>query len=648
MTAILQLILWLALVHTGAGLSPTKPTHRGLPLTAPSLTYGDLPANIAKALTQCPDQFHGCSIAFIGGIKDANVVTCSCARNCRVNGDCCWNVPFVSQVAQTSRTSCIGVQTSQTTKIHINMVTGCLATWPADDVRFACEKPELFDGSFYFIPATTVTGVTYRNGFCALCNGDLASTTFWSVALHTEHGGINVVPPSFAQRYPSLYLRPCDLNVTVGACSVNVSDVVSQKCKTYYAPVRDASNPYSPVFKNVYCALCNTVNVSRLSCGPTVYAPKTAYQDVIPSHINGSLNLVTKTPACYARYDGRCYIRRSWNALSTHRSSGDKLDTPALGEPTKLQHSPYTCNSEFESDNSLRDGITIASAALSTCLLVLKLIVFCAFKEARNSSSTCTMCLAGTLLVAQVLFLINQCADLEECACFALAVFSHYCFLSTFLWTGVLSFDIWKSLTTVHMSSTSKNTLAWYSLFAWGVPLLVVSGAVAEGHTAPDSALSPDYGEFHCFIGSLWGLVVYFFVPMATLVLLCLVLYFKTVCYIRTTSSGAGHANDVPKSGCRDSSKRGQERTNLALFARLSLVMGAPWAITLAGSLVPNAIVGAVVDVMIGSQGIYLFFAFKDYRYLWDYFRKKFTKTALSTPSSSLTSPDANLEEFAS
>ncbi|KAL1476582.1 hypothetical protein MTO96_018387 [Rhipicephalus appendiculatus] len=593
---------------------PTKPTQRGLPETVSSTTYGDLPANIPQTLTRCPEQFHECSLAFSSRIKDENVVTCSCAANCRVNGDCCWNVPF-TQEAQTSKASCIEVKISKTAKIPVNMVTGCLATWPTDYVRLACERPELFEGEFYGIPATTATGFTYRNGFCALCNNDLANATFWSVGLHAADGGIHIVAPRFVQSYQSFYLRPCDVSVTVDACSVNISQVLSQKCKTYYAPVRDASNPYSPVFKNVYCALCNTVNVSRLSCSPTVYAPKMAYQDVMPSRLNDLLKPVLKTPACYAHYDGRCYIRRSRNAPNTHPSSGDELETPALGEPTKLQHAPYTYRSDFESDCSLVNTIVIACTALSIFLLVLKLFVFCAFKEARNSSSTCTMCLAGTLLVAQVLFVVPICVELEECACFAVAVFSHYSFLSTFLWTCVLSFDIWRSLTTVQMSSTKKNTLAWYSLFAWGVPLLVVTGAVVEGHTAPESVLSPDYGELACFICSFWGLVVYFFVPLASLVLFCLILYFNTVCYIRSTSTGKEHGYDAKEPGL--SSTHGQQRTNLTLFVRLSLVMGAPWAFTLVGSLVPCEIRGLCCGLhdwfsrgipVLGVQGLPLHF----------------------------------------
>ncbi|KAH8030832.1 hypothetical protein HPB51_011876 [Rhipicephalus microplus] len=624
--------LWFLSVHAVTALLLTKPTSDGQPLATPSLTHGDLPTNIAHTLTRCPEKFHDCSSAFHNRIKEANVIMCSCAPNCRVNGDCCWSVPFSTQVAQTSKASCIEVRISNTTKLRVSMVNSCLPTWPTDSVRFGCERPELFEDKFYDIPATTVTGVTYRNGFCALCNDDLASAIFWSVGHLAEDASIDIVPPRFVRNHQSLYLRPCDPNVTVDACSVDASEVVSQKCKTYYAPVRDASSTYSPVFKNVYCALCNTVNVSRLSCSSTVSASKTAYKIVIPSHPRGLLKPVLQTLTCYAHYDGRCYIGRSRSAPNTHRNFTDPLDTPVFEEPTKLQHAPYTYILGPEIGARLLKFIAIACIALSICVLVLKLVVYCAFKEARNSSSTCTTCLAGTLLVTQVLFVVPKCVDLEECACFMVAVFSHYCFLSTFLWTCVLSFDIWKRLTTVQMSPTSRNTLAWYSLFAWGAPLLVVSGAVAEDYTAPESVLSPRYADLACFICSFWGLLVYFFLPLVLLVFFCLILYFHTVCYIRTTAAGMERGNDVAEPGCRNGSTR-QQRTNLALFMRLSLVMGAPWAVTLVGAFVPDDTVESAVDVMIGVQGVYLFFAFKDYRYISVFLRKKFTTTATSMAS---------------
>nr|XP_050031748.1 uncharacterized protein LOC126527954 [Dermacentor andersoni] len=637
---LLSWMSWFVSAHMVAGLFTLKsssmqmPCNESFSLTMSEWTHQDLPEAVPRTLTNCPEQFHGCSQELIGCSANTYVVTCSCAPNCRAYGDCCWNVAFpTTPVAQMSRASCVEVQVSPTTKIHVNMVTGCSATWPNDDVRDACERPESFTDIFYVIPATSVTGVTYRNGFCAKCNKDIANAIFWSAVEHRLERGVHMLPPRVAQSDASLHLRPCNQGVTVNTCSENVSEVVSRKCQMYYAPVRDANIPGSPAFRNVYCAVCNGVNTSRLSCSPTTHRPVALRPGVQTSQLSGLLKPVMRTPACYALHDGRCYIRRSRFVSKRHHSSGVQQDIAEGGEGSTELEFPGRYTSEWPNKYGVQHYIAFVCTSLSISFIILKLVVFCAYKEARSSSSSCTMCLAVTLLVAQMLFLFTKCVELEESVCFAGAVFAHYSFLSTFLWTCVLSFDIWKSLTTVQVSSTSRNTLALYSLLSWGAPLLVVSAALTVDQTAPQSVLSPSYGDPVCFIGSFWGLVVYFLLPMASLVLFCLILYLHTVHYIRTTSSAAEGADPNSKTRSGDSVKRGQERTNLALFVRLAIIMGAPWAVALAGSFVHSTIIESIVNVLVGSQGVYLFFVFKDYRYIWWSLRKLIAKTDPSTSS---------------
>ncbi|KAH7975215.1 hypothetical protein HPB49_025134 [Dermacentor silvarum] len=236
-------ILWFVSVHMAAGLftlkssSMQKLCNGSLPSTMSEWMHQDLSGSVPQTLTHCPEQFHGCSRELVSCSMDTYVVTCSCEPNCKAYGDCCWNRH------RCPRASCIEVQVSPTAKIHVNMVTGCAATWPNDDVRDACERPESFTDTFYIIPATSTTGVTYRNGFCAKCNNDIANTTFWSVVEHGQDRGVHILPPRVAQSHASLHLRPCNQDVTIHTCSENISEVMSLKCKMYYAPVRDASIP---------------------------------------------------------------------------------------------------------------------------------------------------------------------------------------------------------------------------------------------------------------------------------------------------------------------------------------------------------------------------------------------------------------------
>ncbi|KAL1476581.1 hypothetical protein MTO96_018386 [Rhipicephalus appendiculatus] len=122
--------------------------------------------------------------------------------------------------------------------------------------------------------------------------------------------------------------------------------------------------------------------------------------------------------------------------------------------------------------------------------------------------------------------------------------------------------------------------------------------------------------------------MIYFFLPMAALVIFCSILYFSTVCYIRTTSSAAECAHDTRQPGDKDRLRHGQQRTNLALFVRLSFIMGAPWVVALVGSFVHSLIIDSVVNGLVGLQGVYLFFGFSDYRYIWLSLLRRTTKPA--------------------
>ncbi|XP_037273080.2 latrophilin receptor-like protein A [Rhipicephalus microplus] len=413
-------------------------------------------------------------------------------------------------------------------------------------------------------------------------------------------------------------LRPCNQTIAVNTCPENVTEVVSLKCKACYAPVRNAKNPDSPVCKNAYCALCNAVKVLLLSRSPPTHAPSLLLRTLKP---------VIRTLQCYANYGGRCYIRCSPEDFIARESLELHRDIAASDVSMEL-HSPLGYRPKWQSKHSIEHYVVFICTNLSIIFLVLKIVVFCVYKEARRSSSVCIMCLVVTLLVAQVLLLVTKCANLAKYFCFTGAVLAHYFFLSTFLWTCVLSYDIWKSLTTTKTSSSSGGRLNLYCLLAWGVPLLVVSAALTVNQVAPGSVLSPRYGHPICFIGSFFGLMLYFFVPMAALVLFCHVLYFKTVRYIRKTSSAAVCADSTRQPVCKDSRRHGQQRINLALFVRLSFIMGAPWVVALAGSFVHSLIIDSVVNGLVGLQGVYLFFGFKDYRYIWLSLRKRTTKPA--------------------
>lgn len=649
-------IAWLALANAamwsvsadhGAGEGSCNIT---LPWTVSRKAYDDLTDSIFDTLMQCPRSLHGCSEDLISCIEATYTATCSCAPNCRAYRDCCWNVPYRElSEDELPNSSCVEVQIGSSWKKFIYMVTGCPRVWPDDAVREKCEMADTFNDTFYLIPATSMQHVTYRNGFCALCNDDIVNATFWNTTSIGATDRVRVVLPDIVENQPPLHLRPCTEETLNDNCTQAVPGWASRRCKTYYAPVHDAEDPLGQVYRNVYCAICNGANLSALTCSPalhlsnvSVISRKTIDSPPVagPPNLAALFKPVMRTASCYVEHDGHCYIKSAPTFYSARSRTGVEITVNETNTS-----SPETPRRELTGHYKIHNYITVVSMSISIFCLILKIVVFCLYREARSFSSKCTLCLSVTLLFTQLLFLVTSCQRLPGVVCASTAVLIHYGFICTFLWTTVLSFDIWRSVTAMKLSSMREKTLAAYGMFAWGVPTVLVLGAVAVQVIAPWSAFSPSYGSPTCWIGTFWGLTMYFLIPMATLLLLCLFFYFSSVFYIRSTSAAACTSRDDADLNGDAGSRVRQQRYHAALFARLALIMGAAWAIAFLGTFMPYEEIDSVVNALVGLQGAYLFFAFKDYRYLCSSMSNRLKSMPLYSSSHRTSSTDVSTKK---
>lgn len=623
-----------ALITQGPGDNERSCSNHTLPWTVPRKAYDDVSDSLFETLMRCPEGLHGCSEELVSCQLATYAATCSCAANCKAYRDCCWNVAMLDTASDTEfrESACVEVEVG-TSKKFIYMVVGCPPSWPHDEVRESCEQAEYFNETFYAIPTTSANQVTFRNAFCALCNDDLDDALFWNATRNeADAASVRVTLPSFVENNPTLHLRPCNQDSPNDTCTRPATKLISTRCKTYYAPIEDMESPGSPVYRNVYCAMCNGANLSALSCSPTLHLTNFTIASrrrptIFPS---GTPNLaalfkpVVSTPTCYAEHDGHCYIRQAPGFYSIEPRSGK---WPTENESST---SPPVETPEQGSYYKAHNYVTVISLSLSICCLVLKVAVFCIYQDARSFSSKCTLCLSVTILLTHIIFLIASCFALPPLICLIAAVLQHYGFLSTFFWTSVLSYDIWRGVTAMKLYSTRHKTLALYSCLAWGLPLVIVAAALTVDWTAPDSAFSPGYGRVGCWIGTFYGLITYFLAPMATLLLFCLCLYLRTVCYIRSTTLAAGSLREPAEDTSADGLQQKQQSSHMSLFVRLALIMGAAWAFAFIGIFVPTVAFDFVTNVLVGCQGVYLFLAFKDYRYFCSSVTKRPSMTPLN------------------
>ncbi|KAH7943623.1 hypothetical protein HPB52_009607 [Rhipicephalus sanguineus] len=461
--ALANAAMWCASADYGAGEDPCNIT---LPWTVSRKAYDDITDSIFDTLMQCPHSLHGCSEDLISCIDATYTATCSCAPNCRVYRDCCWNVPYRElSEDELPNSSCVEVQIGSSWKKFIYMVTGCPRVWPDDAVREKCEMADTFNDTFYLIPATSLQHVTYRNGFCALCNDDIVNATFWNTTSIGATDRVRVVLPDIVENQPPLHLRPCSEDTPNDNCTQAVPGWASRRCKTYYAPVHDAEDPLGQVYRNVYCAICNDANLSALTCSPALHLSNVSVisRKTSPPNLAALFKPVLRTASCYVEHDGHCYIKSAPTFYSARSRTGVEITVNETDTS-----SPETPRRELTGHYKIHNYITVVSMSISIFCLILKIVVFCLYREARSFSSKCTLCLSVTLLFTQLLFLVTSCQRLPGVVCASTAVLIHYGFICTFLWTTVLSFDIWRSVTAMKLSSMREKTLAAYGMFAWG------------------------------------------------------------------------------------------------------------------------------------------------------------------------------------
>ncbi|XP_064462120.1 uncharacterized protein LOC135372439 [Ornithodoros turicata] len=552
-------------------------------------------------LLQCSENLSGCS-----DTSPFCSWTCSCADNCVVYGDCCWkkaSTPLVSK----PRSSCTSVNVENIFDERFYFVTGCRKSWPQDEVRDGCENQARYKDAFYETPVTSVNGVTYYNGFCALCNYDMENVTFWNVSCASYDNEtcsegerpVQVVLPGVVLDNYSTHRHPCNGHVHfIESCDHAVNADVVRRCQTYFAPVQSY---LGATYKNVYCALCNGEDLSTVECS----LPYAEYDDTLPQetavHFLGP-NLVqlfrpvSSRDDCRAWQGNKCFIPKidyRYNDSSGADNGSDTNDT--TGTSTKLASTKGNVQIYF----------TVLCLSISLLCLTLKALVYAIFKESHGLSSKCALCLSCTLFCSHLLFLLSNSFPLPGLPCKISAMFLHFGFLSAFSWTTVLSFDIWKGVAAIKLSRGRRRAFSLYCLLAWGLPLCLVLMCVAVDYVVPSFLLAPRYGQATCWISSIRAHAVVFLTPIALLLTFNAVSYAHIVIHIhRTKKQAAGFDFRV-----------GGHVSHMRVYVKLAFIMGATWIIGFACVYIKSAVTDIIFIMLVGLQGVYLFFGFKDYRW---------------------------------
>ncbi|XP_045166357.2 uncharacterized protein LOC123529859 [Mercenaria mercenaria] len=210
--------------------------------------------------------------------------------------------------------------------------------------------------------------------------------------------------------------------------------------------------------------------------------------------------------------------------------------------------------------------LAISCLSVSLLSLSLTLIVYSVFKDLRTLPGMNNMALVTSMFAFQATSLINTITDIEiSWLCSFFAVFTHFSFVNSFSWMFICTYHMLKVFMNVRNRAVPRNdclTFTVYTIFTTSVATVAV---VATVITAEVQSGGNDigYGGYGCYIKNSVMVLCAAAIPAAIIIVLNLGMFCITVYKISKHPSM--------------SSAGATERSNIAIFAKLSTLTGLTW-----------------------------------------------------------------------
>ncbi|XP_052826748.1 uncharacterized protein LOC128248736 [Octopus bimaculoides] len=501
---------------------------------------------------------------------------CSCQKDCYLYDECCsdrlnhttsdFETPYPSMSY-----SCNNINGGNYYQFH-----RCPTNYDITEHVNNCENPNS-DEQLHHVPAFGKTSKKlYRNLYCALCHRE--EYILWNVSYQYFSGDddpkitfdnashiFNNESSDIDKQVPShefyQYLYTCTSHISVCA-QHSTNKTLEHLCEDNGMRLVNANNT---VFRNIYCALCNGIEIEDIRCDIDIplYDFRNQKRKATPS-----LMIIFRDPKISIEIQYKMSYKEYISMLSCAKNTLYDKNTQECRQissnstlnctTTRLNESEYYITNDgllylnkthlllnqsdfgFDEDgtiiicvksviNVLRKYsdveayITLVGLVTSIPALAITIIVYLCVPDLRTLPGKLLISLLSALFVAELLFLISSQVTTSTVLCKTLAIVIHYSFLASFFWMNVVSFDAWytfSGLTQLRIKRNGTKRLVFYSLYAWICPFVIVTISLIFEYTPGNHDLSPEYGNGICWITNGKSLLWLFGFPV--MLILCL------------------------------------------------------------------------------------------------------------------------------
>ncbi|PIK59072.1 hypothetical protein BSL78_04029 [Apostichopus japonicus] len=264
------------------------------------------------------------------------------------------------------------------------------------------------------------------------------------------------------------------------------------------------------------------------------------------------------------------------------------------------------CLERLSSETSPQDDlflliIFIIFTTLSLLGLFLTFVNYCLLKELRNLPGKLTMNFIVATFLAQLLLLVSPA---NEVMCTLIAIFGHFIWLSTFIWTTVIAYNVTQTFggtsSLLIDASVTSHLILRNTVIGWISPAMFVGICfVFQRSTILEERF--DYGKGEtCWLTPPLANFLLFGIP-AILCLTCnIIFYVTTVRGIRDTKRTSLVATQTDESTL--------VKEEIVLFLKISVLMGLSWIWAILYGCFPQVTVLLYIHTFLNpSIGVFVF-----------------------------------------
>ena len=519
----------------------------------------------------------------------------------------------------------------------------------------------------------------------------------WLIPIEANNDSSTIKECFMTLSYDEDMGRACE-NEVIDNCPLQWSDnLTTEQCAQYSDLVKDSKGN---LYKNSACAICNNVDLSNLFCAEInrnseyVTEPDLVFSKNLTIHFTEKICgpheiwdifkkdcVIFQCPEFYKLQNGKCYynatalfylgkytVPRSCYS-NTYLSNETVLFDNETIYVNATETYYYFGEFEFTKNDLVKvckslDGWTPNMILVSNILICISLIcmllhicIFILLPKRRNIPSKNLFSMTCCLFVVEFLYSGFFHSTENYIACLTVGVLLYFFLSVAFLWTNIMSIDVYRTFCSNTYQIKSKGIFIQYSIYAWTIPSVTTILAIAMNeYTSENFFLNPQFGTHKCWFNNKLGLVCFFTIPAGCIVLINMCLYALSVYYIykqykmgkmasKTGIKGELNSknsdskdidnkkegnttnlqNDIKKNDKSSENKFAKRiksklskqlriqkklRVRLALYCKLALIMGLTWVFAFMSIHTQLIVFEYLFIVFNGLQGTFIFLAF--------------------------------------